>query len=110
MDWLWFVVSQMGFGIVAGIVVSRQERIRTWQHLPFAMRAGMEVQGPVSQTSDEKNRGPAAMRPAPFSRALAVCMALGLAACSNSPGRPRPNSEVIPSSKIMDFKTLYGQN
>ena len=24
-DWLWFVLSQMGFGIVAGIVVSRQE-------------------------------------------------------------------------------------
>jgi hypothetical protein len=58
-DWLWFVVSQMGFGIVAGIVVSRQERIRTWQHLPFAMRAGMEVQGPVSETRDEKNqKGP----------------------------------------------------
>jgi len=40
--WAWFVLSQMGFGIVAGIVVSRQERIRTWQHLPFALRAGME--------------------------------------------------------------------
>ena len=26
-DWLWFVISQIGFGIVAGIVVSRQERI-----------------------------------------------------------------------------------
>lgn len=55
-DWLWFVVSQMGFGIVAGIVVSRQERIRTWQHLPFAMRAGMEVQGAVTGMSDEKNK------------------------------------------------------
>ena len=40
--WVWFVLSQMGFGIVAGIVVSRQERIRTWQHLPLALRAGME--------------------------------------------------------------------
>ena len=27
-DWLWFVISQIGFGIVAGIVVSRQERMR----------------------------------------------------------------------------------
>jgi hypothetical protein len=25
----WFVVTQMGFGIVAGIVVSKQERVRT---------------------------------------------------------------------------------
>ena len=37
-DWLWFVVSQVGFGIVAGIVVSRRERIRTDQRLPFALR------------------------------------------------------------------------
>src|ERR1700733_6055506 len=38
--WLWFVASQVAFGIVAGIVVSRQERIRTWQRLPLAVRAG----------------------------------------------------------------------
>jgi hypothetical protein len=41
-DWLWFVISQVGFGIVAGIVVSRQLRIRTFQRLPLAVRAGME--------------------------------------------------------------------
>ena len=44
-DWLWFVVSQMGFGIAAGIVVSKQQRVRTWQHLPFGVRAGMEATG-----------------------------------------------------------------
>jgi len=44
-DWLWFVASQFGFGIVAGIVVSRQERIRTWQGAPFAIRAGLEASG-----------------------------------------------------------------
>src|ERR1700758_4982702 len=44
-DWVWFVVSQIGFGIVAGIIVSRQERIRTWQFLPFAVRAGFEASG-----------------------------------------------------------------
>ena len=50
-DWLWFVISQIGFGIVAGIVVSRQERIRTWQYLPFAVRAGIEASG----ATDDKN-------------------------------------------------------
>jgi formate-dependent nitrite reductase membrane component NrfD len=30
-DWFWFVLSQVGFGIAAGLVVSRQTRIRTWQ-------------------------------------------------------------------------------
>jgi hypothetical protein len=44
-DWPWFVLSQIGFGIVAGITVSRQERVRTWQYLPFAVRAGIEVAG-----------------------------------------------------------------
>lgn len=44
-NWLWFVLSQVGFGIVAGIVVSRQERVRTWQRLPLAVRAGIEAPG-----------------------------------------------------------------
>ncbi len=44
-DWLWFVLSQFGFGLVAGIVVSREERIDTWQTLPFAIRAGIETSG-----------------------------------------------------------------
>ena len=50
-DWLWFVISQIGFGIVAGVIVSRHERVRTWQYLPFAVRAGIEAPGAI----DEKN-------------------------------------------------------
>lgn len=30
--------------------------------------------------------------------------------CSTSPGRPGQDSAVIPPNRIMDFKTLYGQN
>lgn len=48
-DWIWFVISQMGFGIVAGIIVSRQERIPTWQYLPFAVRAGIEAPGAMHE-------------------------------------------------------------
>jgi hypothetical protein len=43
--WLWFVASQVAFGIGAGIIVSQQERIRTWQRLPLAFRSGMEASG-----------------------------------------------------------------
>jgi hypothetical protein len=50
-DWGWFVLSQVGFGIVAGIIVSRQVRVPTWQHLPFGVRAGFEV----PSAPDEKN-------------------------------------------------------
>jgi hypothetical protein len=42
-SWPWFLASQVGFGVVAGLVVSKQARVHTWQHLPFAVRAGIEV-------------------------------------------------------------------
>lgn len=45
LDWPWFVLSQVGFGIVAGLVVLRQERVQTWQYLPLAVRAGIEAPG-----------------------------------------------------------------
>ena len=44
-DWKSFVASQIGFGIAAGLVVVRQQRIRTRQFLPFAVRAGIEAPG-----------------------------------------------------------------
>ena len=44
-DWRWFMASQMAFGIVAGLVVVRQERISTRENLPFLVRAGIEAPG-----------------------------------------------------------------
>ena len=44
-DWGWFMASQFAFGIVAGFVVARHEKISTMQHLPFAVRAGIEAPG-----------------------------------------------------------------
>lgn len=55
-DWAWFVLSQVGFGIVAGIVVSWQERVQTWQYLPFALRAGLEVRLPHDETGGDQSR------------------------------------------------------
>lgn len=52
-DWLWFALSQIGFGIVAGIVVSRQERVGTWQRLPFAVRAGIEAPGMMRERPED---------------------------------------------------------
>jgi hypothetical protein len=48
-DWPWFVASQVGFGLVAGVVVSRQQRIPTWQGMSFAMRAGIESPGVMGE-------------------------------------------------------------
>jgi len=55
-DWVWFVFSQIGFGLVAGVVVSRQERVRTWQYLPFAVRAGIEAPGVMDQKNGETHQ------------------------------------------------------
>jgi hypothetical protein len=43
LDWGWFVVCQIGFGVTAGIVVGRSEKIRTLQHLSFAERSELEA-------------------------------------------------------------------
>jgi hypothetical protein len=42
-DWLWFVISQIAFGLVCGFVVNLQVRVRTpqFQALPFSVRAGL---------------------------------------------------------------------
>jgi hypothetical protein len=44
-DWFWFVVSQIAFGLVCGYVVNLQARVRTPQFraLPFAVRAGLHI-------------------------------------------------------------------
>jgi hypothetical protein len=55
-DWLWFVISQMGFGIVAGIIASRQVRVHTWQYLPFPMRAGIEAAGTIREKDGDSGR------------------------------------------------------
>jgi len=48
-DWIWFMASQIAFGVVAGIVVVRQERISSRENLPFMVRAGVEAPGIMSQ-------------------------------------------------------------
>jgi hypothetical protein len=44
-NWFWFVVSQIAFGLVTGFIVARAEPIRTMQTWPLAARAGVEGAG-----------------------------------------------------------------
>ena len=55
-DWRWFIASQFAFGIVAGLVVVRQERVRVRQFMPFAMRAGVETPAVRAKNHPEDNR------------------------------------------------------
>jgi hypothetical protein len=54
--WGWFALSQIFFGVVAGIVVTRTGRIRTNQSLPFLMRMGLKTPEFMAPTDEEKNR------------------------------------------------------
>ena len=55
-DWLWFVASQIGFGIVAGIVVAAQERVPTRQTAPLMIRMGIEAPGLVPEPQEDVKR------------------------------------------------------
>jgi hypothetical protein len=48
-SWPWFVASQFAFGIVAGLVVVRQEQVPTRQLVPFLVRAGFEAPGMMKE-------------------------------------------------------------
>jgi hypothetical protein len=50
--WGWFLVSQLVYGVTAGIVVSHQERILTSQSLPFIARLGFEAPGLMESRPD----------------------------------------------------------
>ena len=52
--WGWFVASQIFFGVVAGLVVARTERIQTVASLPLAARLGVETPGLMHSQDEEK--------------------------------------------------------
>jgi uncharacterized membrane protein YagU involved in acid resistance len=54
-NWLWFVLCQLGFGLVAGYVAAKTQRIDTMQNLPLLERAGIEAQF-REPPADEENR------------------------------------------------------
>jgi hypothetical protein len=55
-DWSWFIASQFAFGIVAGLVVVRQQRVPVKQFIPFAVRAGIETPGAMGREDSEDHR------------------------------------------------------
>jgi hypothetical protein len=52
-DWVWFTASQIAFGVVAGLVVVRHNKVWTTENLPLAVRAGLEAPG-IMHSHDDK--------------------------------------------------------
>ncbi len=55
-NWWWFAASQAAFGVVAGLVVARQNKVLTAENMPLALRAGIEAPGLMHERKDDKDR------------------------------------------------------
>ena len=55
-DWLWFMASQVAFGIVAGLVVVRQPSFPTRENVSFVLRAGIEAPGTMPPRESGENQ------------------------------------------------------
>jgi len=53
-SWGWFALSEILFGSVAGVVVTRSGKIRTHQSLPFILRMGIEAKELESPNKDAR--------------------------------------------------------
>jgi len=56
MNWWWFVLSQVAYGLAAGLVINLRVKVRSaeFQALPFATRAGLHTDAKI--TKDEGRR------------------------------------------------------
>jgi hypothetical protein len=54
-DWIWFIASQVVFGLIAGYyVVHYSKMVETMQTWPLAARAGIEAPGVMSERGDKR--------------------------------------------------------
>jgi len=53
-DWIWFIASQVAYGMVTGYVVAHTKTVETVQTWPLAARAGIEAPGINSERRSEQ--------------------------------------------------------
>ena len=53
-DWIWFIASQIAFGMTTGYVVHHTKMVETMQTWPLAARAGIEVPGVMSEKGEKR--------------------------------------------------------
>ena len=53
-DWIWFIASQIAFGMTTGYVVHHSKMVETMQTWPLAARAGIEAPGVVHDRGEKR--------------------------------------------------------
>ena len=110
-DWWWFAASQFAFGIVAGLVVMRQEHVRTRQFVPFLVRAGMEAPGMMGEKPrKDQSQMSAPARSPPIgcfvsSQSSGLC-ALAFSGCARRAGPPARGRRAHRSQPDFRFRSF----
>jgi hypothetical protein len=53
-DWIWFIASQVAFGMTTGYVVHHSRMVQTMQTWPLAARAGIEAPGVIPEREETR--------------------------------------------------------
>jgi hypothetical protein len=53
-DWIWFIASQIAFGMTTGYVVHHSKMVQTMQTWPLAARAGIEAPGVMLEREEKR--------------------------------------------------------
>ena len=53
-DWLWFIASQIVFGMTTGYIIHHSGTVETMQTWPLAARAGLEAPGLIKEKGEEQ--------------------------------------------------------
>jgi hypothetical protein len=53
-DWIWFIASQVAFGLTTGYVVHHSKMVETMQTWPLAARAGIEAPGVMHDRGEKR--------------------------------------------------------
>jgi len=53
-DWIWFIASQIAFGLATGYVVHHSKMVQTMQTWPLAARAGIEAAGVIPEREETR--------------------------------------------------------
>jgi hypothetical protein len=53
-DWIWFIASQVAFGLTTGYIVHHSKMVETMQTWPLAARAGLEAPGLMHDREDRR--------------------------------------------------------
>jgi hypothetical protein len=52
-NWVWFIASQIAFGMVTGYIVHHSKMVETMQTWPLAARAGLEIPGVMEEKGEK---------------------------------------------------------